>query len=98
MATAPTRFDLRIPSERTGRPVLPAMNKRCACACCETLVATGWVLRNGDSVCGHCEDTITRAEYFQGSLEEFTVHMQRIGQAQLSATARKYLAARFRWA
>ncbi|WP_458765917.1 hypothetical protein [Cupriavidus basilensis] len=43
MATTSTRFYLRVPSERTGRSVLPAPSKRRAYACCEALVATGWV-------------------------------------------------------
>ncbi len=98
MPESHTRFDLRVPSARTGRLVLPAMNKRRVCACCEASVVNGWVLSNGDSVCGHCEDTITRAEHFHGSLDAFTLHLQRIGQAQINAPARQYLAAKFRWA
>lgn len=98
MANSPTRFDLRIPSDRTGRLVLPAMSKRRACACCGTIVAKGWMLPNGDSVCWHCEDIASRAEHFHGSLDEFTAHMQRIGQALLGAAERKYLVANFRWA
>ncbi len=39
MATTRTRFDPHVPSERTGRLVLPAPKSRRACACCEMLVA-----------------------------------------------------------
>lgn len=97
MSFLPTRFDLRVPSERTGRPVLPPVSARRACTCCDTRVATGWVLPNGDSVCGHCESIVARAKSFQGSLDGFTSHVQRIDEVELSAAARRYLSTRFCW-
>ncbi|BCN13333.1 hypothetical protein RPSD_52180 (plasmid) [Ralstonia solanacearum] len=93
-----TRFDLRVPSERTGRPVLPAQSKRRACACCGSLVATGWVLTNGDSVCAYCEAIVSRATEFHGSLDAFAARVQQIDGVALNAASRKYLAATRRWA
>ncbi len=78
-----TRFDLRVPSERTGRLVLPALRNLRACACCEMLVATGWVLPSGDSVCADCEATIARASEFHGSLDAFAAHVHRIGASTI---------------
>lgn len=97
MANTAIRFDLRVTSVRTGRLVLPAQSQRRACACCETKVATGWVLANGHSVCGHCEAIVARAGEFHGSLDAFAAHVQRIDEVPLNAAARKYLAANFRW-
>lgn len=97
MNKSPIRFDLRVPSERTGRPALPAVSRRRACACCDSLVATGWVLPDGVSVCAHCEATIARAREFNGSLDAFVAHVERIDGVPPNAAARRYLAATFRW-
>ena len=97
MATTLTRFDLRVPSERTGRPVLPASSRRRACACCGTIVASGWVLPSGDSVCAHCEATIARAREFHGSLGAFATHVHRIDGVPPNAAALNYLAVTICW-
>lgn len=88
MATKFTRFDLRIPSERTGRMVLPQVNKRRACACCQVPVATGWVLTSGDSVCSHCETIVWRTKEFHSSLDDFAARVHRIDGVALNAAAR----------
>lgn len=97
MSHSPNRFDLRERSTRTGRLILPPVNVRRACNCCQRKVAAGWTMPNGHTLCGSCEDVVSRARFYienttNASLKGFCSHMKRLNDVPLEDDVVKYLA------